>query len=235
MTDFRRAGSIAAFIQAACFAAGIGFYAALLAPAGFGGGDVARDLALIAERHAFMHVWNLIIYVVFGIFLVVLALALHNRLSAGAPVLSQVATAFGLIWATLVIGSGMLANTGMDAVLRIYESNPAEAATVYTAVTAVEYGLGGGDEVAGGMWVLLLSVAALRSKQLPKGLAYFGLVIGGAAVVTVVPALDAVAFVFGLGLIAWYVWVAVVLLRGSSGCAARSTVPTRSPGAAPAR
>lgn len=49
-----------------------------------------------------MSISYLIAYVVFGIFLVVLALALYERLKAGAPAMAQTATAFGLIWAGLV-------------------------------------------------------------------------------------------------------------------------------------
>ena len=48
----------------------------------------------------------------FGVFLVVLALALYERLKAGSPALVQMATAFGLIWAGLAIASGMIVNVG---------------------------------------------------------------------------------------------------------------------------
>ncbi len=51
---------------------------------------------------------NLLMYVVFGLFLIVLTLALHERMKAGAPALMQMATAVGIIWAGSLIASGML-------------------------------------------------------------------------------------------------------------------------------
>lgn len=83
-------------------------------------------------------------------------------------------------------------------------------------------GLGGGNEIVGGIWVLLVSWAALRGARLPRALNYLGVVIGVAGLVTIVPALEAVRAIFGLGLIVWFVWVGVVLLRSSPGAAARA-------------
>jgi hypothetical protein len=45
-------------------------------------------VAFLANNQAIMYAWSLIIYVVFGVFLVVLALALHERLKAGSPALA---------------------------------------------------------------------------------------------------------------------------------------------------
>ena len=45
-----------------------------------------------------MHVLYLLIYVVFGIFMIVLSLALYDRLKAGSPALAQAVTTFGMIF-----------------------------------------------------------------------------------------------------------------------------------------
>ena len=74
---------------------------------------------------------------VFGIFLVVLALALYERLKAGSPAMVQTATAFGLIWAGLVIASGMVFNIGLGTVVDLYGKDPAQAASVWLAISAV--------------------------------------------------------------------------------------------------
>ena len=60
-------------------------------------------------------------------------------------------------------------------------------------------GLGGGNEIVGGLWVLLVSWAALRAGGLPRALNYLGLVIGVAGILTVVPALGELGAIFGLG------------------------------------
>lgn len=86
------------------------------------------------------------------------------------------------------------------------------AATVWVAVDTVLTGLGGGNEVVGGVWVLLLSRVALGNGKLPKALNYLGVVAGAAGVATLVPALTDLGALFGLGLIVWFVWVGVILL-----------------------
>ena len=64
--------------------------------------------------------------------------------------------------------------------------------------------------------MLLVSWAALRGGGLPKALNILGLVVGVAGLLTLVPGLEMLALVFGLGQIVWFVWVGIVMLRSSS-------------------
>ena len=132
----------------------------------------------------------------------------------------QTATAFGLIWAGLVIASGMVFNIGMATVIDLYGKEPALAGEVWLTIGSVQNGLGGGNEIVGGLWVLLVSWAALRGGGLPKPLNYLGLVIGVAGLVTVVPGLEELGAIFGLGCIVWFAWVGIVMLRSSSSAVA---------------
>ncbi len=218
MNDLQKVGGVAALIAAATFMVGFVLYFTLLASADYGSLDVdpVQNVTFLAENQAIMYAWNLIIYVAFGVFLVVLALALHERLKAGSPAMAQTATAFGLIWAGLVIASGMVANIGAGIVVDIYGNDPAQAASVWLALNFVVEGLGGGNEIVGGLWVLLASSAALRTGGLPRVLNYLGVVIGVAGILTVVPALGELGgAIFGLGSIAWFLWLGIVMLRGS--------------------
>jgi hypothetical protein len=101
-------------------------------------------------------------------------------------------------------------------VVDLYSKDPAQAATVWLALSAVENALGGGIELPGGLWALLVSWAALQTGQFPKALNYLGLVIGLAGILTLVPALGDLAAVFGLGFIVWFVWVGILLLRSNA-------------------
>ena len=215
MNDLQKAGGIAALIEAATFVVGFGLLFTLLAPMATGELDPGQTVAFAAEHQAVIQLWNLIIYVVFGIVLVVLALALHARLRSGAPTLMPIATAFRLIWAGLVIASGMVANIGIGAVVDLYASDPDRAAAVWLALEPVQQGLGGGNEIVGGLWVILVSWAASRAEGLPKALPYLGVVVGLAGILTTVPALALLGAVFGFGLIAWFAWLGIVLLRTS--------------------
>jgi hypothetical protein len=64
---------------------------------------------------------------------------------------------------------------------------------------------------------LLTSWAALRSRLLPRPLNSLGLVIGAAGIMgSVAPALNELGYAFGVGVIVWWIWLGIVLLRSSS-------------------
>lgn len=213
MNNLQKIGGIAALIEAGTFIIGFALFFTVLDAAGYGAGSPAQSVAFLTENQTIMYVWNLIIFIIFGIALVVLALALHQQLKTGAPALMQVATAFGLIWSGLVIASGMVANIGLGTVVDLYATDPAQAALVWLTINSVENGLGGGNEIAGGVWVLLVSLAALQAGGLVRTLNYLGVVIGVAGLLTVIPALEMFGAIFGLGLIVWFVWLGFVMLR----------------------
>ncbi len=176
--------------------------------------DPLQKVAAIAANQGTLSLLQLIVYVFWGASLVVLTLALHDRLQGDTSGLTRTATAFGIIWAVLVIASGMIYNVGMETVVGLHDGDPALAATVWLAIEAVFTGLGGGVEVVGGIWVLLLSVAALRNGGLPRAFNYFGFVVGAAGLVTIVPALgETGGMVFGLSQIVWFAWLGFALMR----------------------
>lgn len=176
--------------------------------------DPLQKVAAIAENQGLLSVLHLIVYLIWGVSLVVLTLALHERLQGDGSALARTATAFGMIWSVLVIASGMIYNIGMETVVGLRASDPVQAATVWLAIEAVFTGLGGGVEVVGGIWVLLLSVAALRNGGLPRAFSYFGFLVAAGGLITIVPALGEIGgMVFGLTQIIWFAWLGVVMLR----------------------
>ena len=184
--------------------------------------DPVEKVALLVGNHDSMRVIYLITYVIFGIVLAVVALALYARLKDGAPTLAQAATAVGFIWAFVLVASGMIFNAGMAAVVGLDGTSPVQAVAAWQAIEPVAQGLGGsGGELLGGLWVLLVSVAALRTRGLPTVLNWLGVVIGTAGVLSVVPALKDLAYGFGLLQIVWFVWLGIVMLRTPS----RATAP----------
>ena len=73
-------------------------------------------------------------YVFFGFALIVLSLALYDRMKSGAPALMQVATAIGIIWAGSLIASGMAANAGLATIVALYAKDPTQAALTFQAI-----------------------------------------------------------------------------------------------------
>jgi hypothetical protein len=183
-----------------------------------GATDAAEKVELIASHHASMHVVYLITYVIFGVVLAALALALHARLRHAAPSLMPLATAIGLIWAGVLVASGLVFNAGMAAVVDVYPGNPDQAVAMWQAIEPVAQGLGSGSggELLGGLWILLVSAASLRSAALPRPLGWLGLAVGIAGLLSVIPLLSPAAYAFGLLLIVWFTWLGVAMLRSAS-------------------
>ena len=210
----RRAGGWAALGQAATFIIGMILFATVVASADYGAldTDVGEHLRFLADNTLLLNVWYAVIYLAFGAFLVVQSLALLSRV--GASFMARVGTAFGLIWATLMFAVGMIAVVGSDMVLDVAAQDSALAASMWATIQMLIQGLGGGIELVGGLWITLMSVAALRSRSLPKNLNYLGLVVGAAGILTTTLLLpDVLTALFGLGIIVWYVWIGITMLR----------------------
>ncbi len=221
MKSLQKWGGLAALIDAATFIIALGLFFTILAPLNAGTLEPAQTVAFLLENRSFVDAQVLTSYVVFGIFLVVLTLALHDRLKGTSP-------AFGLIWAGLVIASGMVATIGLRTVAILHTADPSQAVTVWYAVDAVHRGIGGELEIVGALWVLLVSVSALQGRTLPRALNFFGLLIGMAGILTIIPALELIGAVFGLGLIFWFAWIGIVLLQTRTAAASTASHPVRS-------
>jgi len=156
--------------------------------------------------------------VFFGVFLIVLSLALYDRLKSGAPAIMQVATVIGIIWAGLLIASGMVSNAGIAPVVALYSKDPTQAALSWQGIESVANGLSNGNgEILGGLLTLLVSIAALRTGGLPKTLNIIGLFVGAVGIISIIPGLTVLTGVFGASQIIWFIWLGIVLLRSNPG------------------
>ena len=212
----RIAGGLAALTCAATYLFGFALLVTVLAPLGFGSGEIdpAAVVAFIADRPGLLIVWNTLIYIVNALALAVLVVALRRQIASSRPDAAALTGAIGLIWATLVLGAGMIANVAVERTHAL-AADPAAAASLWQTLHAVELGLGGGNEIAGGAWILAVSLAGIASGLLGRVTAGIGAISGFAGLVTILPPLGETAgAVFGLGAIAWFVAVGIVLLRG---------------------
>nr|WP_306255113.1 DUF4386 family protein [Ornithinimicrobium cryptoxanthini] len=220
MNGLQKMGAVAALAMAAAWVVAFAVLLGVLMPAGYDdeGASALEKAGILTENQALASIGlYLIPYVAWGILLVVLALALHDLLKAGSPAVAQIATAIGFIWAGLVIASGMVAINGIRVVGELYGTDAAQAGAVWAPVETVVGGLGGGaGEILGGVWLLLIGWAALRAQELPRALSSLGIVLGIAGILTVVPALEPAASLYGLGLIVWFVWLGTLMLRTSA-------------------
>jgi hypothetical protein len=221
MTSLQKMGGISALICAATYLASMGLLFTLLAPFADPAMEFARFMDFFMANQTTIFIWHLLMYLVNGVFLVILALALFDRLKAAAPAMAQVATVFGLLWAALVFASGFITLYGWEMLASLYRSSLAQAATLKLALDMVTLGLDHSDRLLGCLWVVMVCWAALRVGALPKSLSYLGLLIGVPGIIsTALPALTELGIAFGLGIIVWWIWLGVVLLRSRPGLAA---------------
>jgi hypothetical protein len=211
--DSQKTGGIAALIGAVTVVIGLAMFAFVLSDYASGDPEPAESVAFLADNHAAIFFWNLITLIAFSVVLVVISLALNRRLKAGSSLLAQTATAFGIIWAGLLLAAGMIINIGFGTVVDLYATSAAQAEALWLAIDSVGNGMSGGMEIAGPMWVLLVSIAALQTGALPKALNWVGILIAAGGLVTIIPALETVGAIFGLGLIVWLTWLGIVMLR----------------------
>lgn len=212
MNNSQKLGGFAALYMATAYLVGIILFLIVLDYPNIV--DPAQKVALLVDQDMLIYTMNLILYVIFGVFLIVLVLALYERLKVGASIILQVGAILGIIWAGSLIASGMVANAGIAPVIALYDKDPAQAALTWLEFETVASGLGNGNgEILGGLMTLLISWSALRTGGLPRGLNYLGVVVGLAGIISTIPGLSSLTGMFGISQLVWFGWLAGILLR----------------------
>ncbi|MCB0913110.1 MAG: hypothetical protein KDB60_15985, partial [Propionibacteriaceae bacterium] len=176
----RRTTALAALIKAATYVVGFAAMGAYLVPRGFVAATVApaESLGFLLANATVMYVWYLVLYVVGGLALVWLVIGIEARLrEAGAGTGASASRAIGLAWAGLLLSSGLIALVGRAAVIRLALAESELAVSTWTAISVVQEALGGGIEIVGAVWVLLVSLAGLRAAAVGRGLATLGVLV----------------------------------------------------------
>jgi hypothetical protein len=216
----QKIGGFSALYMAAAYLIGIVLFLVVLDYSSVT--EPAQKVALNVDNQVVIFSTNLLMYVFFGLCLIILLLALYERLKSGAPAIMQAATAIGIIWAGSLIASGMVANAGLATIVPLYAQDPAQAALTWQGIEAVAHGLGNANgEILGGPLTLLVSLAGLRAGGLPRGLNMLGLLVGAVGIISMIPGLtEMMVGMFGLSQIIWFIWLGIVLLRSNPSPAA---------------
>jgi hypothetical protein len=212
MKQIQKIGGWSALYMAAAYLVGLVLFIAVLDYPSIT--DPMQKVTLLAEKTSVIYATNLIMYQIFGVALILFVFGLHERLKAGAPQVMRIAAAIGVVWAGMLIASGLVANAGIAPVMETYAVDPALASAMWykTETLANELSSANG-ELLGGVLVLLVSLAGLRARSLPAGLIWLGAAVGAIGLVSCIPGLHDLTAVFGLSQIVWFVWMAVILLK----------------------
>ena len=109
-----------------------------------------KYIEFLSENQILMFLWHFTIYIIPGVVLITLALAIYDRLKEETPILAQASLAIGIIWSGLINASGMVLIKDAAFVVDLFAKDPNQAATIWLSLSAVEDALGGGAELAGG-------------------------------------------------------------------------------------
>ena len=178
-------------------------------------GTPEEKIRFLADHQLEVSIVYFSIYVLFGVLLAILVVGVHEILKDASPPVASLASIFGVVWVGLVIASGMIYTVGLDQSVRLLDESPDTAFSLWRTVSVVAISLGGGNEIVGGVWVLSVSLAALKAVVLSRMLNYLGCFVGIAGIATIYPE-ELFTAVFGLSQIIWFIWLGVVILGSDS-------------------
>ncbi|RLW68869.1 MAG: hypothetical protein B6D68_02920 [spirochete symbiont of Stewartia floridana] len=211
MKNLQKAGGIAAVYAGAAYIVGIAGFLFLVGWPD----DPVEQVAVLVNRQFSLHLLYLIVYQIWAVSLIILNLSLYEQMKSESPAIMGISSSIGIIWAALAVASGMISNIGIDNVVGLHGQNPAQATTAWLVIASVCDGIGGGNELLGGLWSLLICSAALRAGKFPRILNYIGLGAGVSGILSAMPLLDEAGLFFGLLQIVWFLWLGITMLRGS--------------------
>jgi len=186
-------------------------------------GSPVEKMTHLAENQLPFSMIYFLMYVVFGVLLAVLVTGMHERLKHTNNPVITIGTLFGVIWVGLVIASGMISNIGLAHAIDLMDANPDKALDLWMIVSVVTESIGGGNELVGGLWVLLISVGAVQAGWLPRTLNFLGYLVGIAGIATIYPD-ELFTEIFGVSQIVWFIWLGICLLTQEN--ASKSIEPT---------
>ena len=214
MKNFQKAGGVSAIIAAATYLLAMGLVVSMLKPMADSTLGFQEYMAFLMANRLLVFLWHFSMYLINGFCLVVLVLALHERLKNSSPRLAKIGSALGFIWTAFVFLSGVITNYGTEALIALYGKDQGQAASLRNALDTITIGIDSSDKFLGCLWVGLVSLAAFKNRAFPKTFNVFGLAISAAGLIgTMIPALVSVSYVFGIGAILWWLAVGVYMLR----------------------
>jgi hypothetical protein len=169
--------------------------------------DPVKGIAAWSASPITFFLFNLV-YILWSIALILIVLALRERMQASAPNLMRMAVIGVSISCALWLAAGLIWIVGMPSIVS------AKDASAYRAVMGAAFGLFMAGDHAEGWVLLLIGWAALKTRGLLRILSYFIMLKGIVGIFEF--AAQPLMFVILLIGIVWGVWLGVVLLRSKA-------------------
>ncbi|AMJ86110.1 MULTISPECIES: hypothetical protein [Alteromonas] len=203
-------GAIASFICATSFILGL-FLIFIIAPDFNDGPD--QRLRTLNNFSELMQVWYFLVYVVFGISVLVLSVSLLENQTREHSVLQQITMLMSYLWSCYIFASGFIAILSVEFLFGENFKLGTAVVDLWRDIYAIQMGLGEGSEWVGAIWVMLINTCLLKEQRLSKNLVLFGYIISFFGFLTLIPSLKEIGAVFGLLQIIWFILVGSMLLH----------------------
>jgi len=180
-----------------------------------GQSDVQTKMNFLAEHQSIISAVSFITYILFGLVLSILVAGTVRCLQQAGEMQKSITAAFGYLWVGLVIASGMIAISGVGYAIKLANTDAQKAFDAWSLMMTLAQSIGGDNEIVGAVWVLLVSVLALKANVFSKFLHYLGIIVGLTGVATVT-SYDSFKELFGVLQIIWFFWFGVCFLQRTS-------------------
>ncbi|PCE66313.1 hypothetical protein [Sediminicola luteus] len=155
------------------------------------------DLDMILTQRPLYESWITIIYIGFGLALVLLNHGLKQGVSE-----DQVFYPLGNIWATMVLASGFILLVGLDKTAQM--TDPEQAQQHWVSLSLIQDALGGGIELLAGLYTLLVSRSLYKIGVFSRWKTAWGYVVGALGILSLFSPLRTSVLAFGLGQLLWF-------------------------------
>ncbi|GGF76424.1 hypothetical protein [Alteromonas lipolytica] len=202
-----RLGGIAALVCAMCFV--IGFTMILFVMPDIHVNGDERLQAILAQPRLIQS-WYLIIFVLFGIALLLLNRSLYLPPAEASGQLQLIGALIGYVWAAYVFAIGFISVLTIEYLLH---QSATQIEQAWPAIFAIQTGLGDGVEWIGGIWMVMINLSLYYHRVVSRQLSVYGGIVGITGLFTLYPPFAAVGGVFGVLQILWFCWLGSLLLR----------------------
>ena len=216
-SKLQKAGGISAIIAATMYLFAMGLVVSLLQPVADTNLKFQEYMTFLSSNKMLVFIWNFAMYIISGICQTVLVWAIYERLKNTSPVLAKISATFGFIWVVFVFLSGFILTYSTEAIINLYQQNSTQAEMLKNTLDTITMGIDHSDKLLGCLWIGLVSFVAIKNKIFPQAVNIFGLIISILSPIgIIIPAFIEISYLFGIGIIVWWLALGICMLYKSS-------------------
>lgn len=200
-------GGLAAVVCALCYIIGFTMILFIMPDINI---DGEQRLQAILSQPRLIQSWYFIIFVVFGMALLLLNRSLYRPAGEETGQWQLMGALIGYVWAAYVFAIGFISVLTIE---YLNQLSPAQIDETWPAILAIQTGLGDGVEWIGGIWMLVINGSLHFQRSVPRVLSGAGALTGVIGMLTLYPPLAAAGGVFGLLQIGWFCWLGGLLIK----------------------